>query len=553
MEGSRADGQHRPRRTLQGVPGWCRRRRRPRPDDRRRRVLRPARPLRLRQDHAAADHRRAGGGHRRASSCSAARTSRRCRPGKRDVAMVFQDYALFPHMDVTDNIAYPLRIQKVGRRERAREGRRDRRRARAGDADGPPPGQLSGGQQQRVALARAIACQPAVFLFDEPLSNLDARLRLEARTFLKRLQHELSVTTVFVTHDQAEALAMADTIAVMEAGHIRQIGTPVGRLPPPGQRVRRELHRLDADEPACPAAPSDASWSPRGTTCCGSGSGAREVPSPWLPARSTRGSTRPVRSLDGDREHRREPRRLDAGSVSCGDHSVQALVPEGEEPEPVDAEVSLSPGRAGAALPGGRRRAARTVTASRRPSTGDAARPARHLDARTTGPRTSAPQSVSRYRAGRRVPGRARVRPAARRGARPRLRGAGRLRRVVRRGTVRTRRQRGLGDAGLPARRRSPGTWQVLVGLHRVPPPGVDYRLTVRPATHRRGGGGAGRRARGAAGARTRAAPGAARTSTGCGGWPRTSTRTPSTPTARSAIEGARCARREPRVSTPWR
>ncbi len=147
-------------------------------------------------------------------------------PGKRDVAMVFQDYALFPHMNVQDNIAYPLRIQKMALPER---------RAKAlATAEGlgldalmdRRPGQLSGGQQQRVALARAIAYRPAVFLFDEPLSNLDARLRLEARTFLKRLQGELGVTTVFVTHDQAEALAMADRMAVMEAGHIRQVGTP---------------------------------------------------------------------------------------------------------------------------------------------------------------------------------------------------------------------------------------------------------------------------------------------------------------------------------------
>ena len=147
-------------------------------------------------------------------------------PGKRDVAMVFQDYALFPHMNVQDNIAYPLRIQKMALGERRAkaletaeglglEALMDRR-----------PGQLSGGQQQRVALARAIAYRPQVFLFDEPLSNLDARLRLEARTFLKRLQGELGVTTVFVTHDQAEALAMADRMAVMESGQIRQVGTP---------------------------------------------------------------------------------------------------------------------------------------------------------------------------------------------------------------------------------------------------------------------------------------------------------------------------------------
>ncbi|MGC9668769.1 ABC transporter ATP-binding protein [Planosporangium sp. 12N6] len=147
-------------------------------------------------------------------------------PGARDVAMVFQDYALFPHMTVLDNIAYPLRVRRQARPERA---------ARATDVGASlglaglmerRPAALSGGQQQRVALARAVACRPSVFLFDEPLSNLDARLRLEARTFLKRLQRGLGVTTIFVTHDQAEALALADRIAVMEAGRIRQVGTP---------------------------------------------------------------------------------------------------------------------------------------------------------------------------------------------------------------------------------------------------------------------------------------------------------------------------------------
>ncbi|GII61235.1 sn-glycerol-3-phosphate import ATP-binding protein UgpC [Sphaerisporangium krabiense] len=147
-------------------------------------------------------------------------------PGRRDVAMVFQDYALFPHMDVTANIAYPLRIKKTPRA--AREATAAETAARLGLSEllARRPGQLSGGQQQRVALARAIACRPSAFLFDEPLSNLDARMRLEARTFLKRLQRELAVTTVFVTHDQAEALAMADRIAVMTAGRIAQVGTP---------------------------------------------------------------------------------------------------------------------------------------------------------------------------------------------------------------------------------------------------------------------------------------------------------------------------------------
>ena len=122
-------------------------------------------------------------------------------PGKRDVAMVFQDYALFPHMDVTDNISYPLRIQKMAKAERRVKAESTGAGLGLQELMDRRPGQLSGGQQQRVALARAIAYQPSVFLFDEPLSNLDARLRLEARTFLKQLQHELSVTTVFVTHD----------------------------------------------------------------------------------------------------------------------------------------------------------------------------------------------------------------------------------------------------------------------------------------------------------------------------------------------------------------
>jgi multiple sugar transport system ATP-binding protein len=147
-------------------------------------------------------------------------------PGQRDVAMVFQDYALFPHMTVTDNVAYPLRIQKVAKADRDQRATETADGLSLGGLMDRRPAQLSGGQQQRVALARAIACHPQVFLFDEPLSNLDARLRLEARTFLKQLQKSLGVTTVFVTHDQAEALAMADRMAVMEAGRIRQVGTP---------------------------------------------------------------------------------------------------------------------------------------------------------------------------------------------------------------------------------------------------------------------------------------------------------------------------------------
>jgi multiple sugar transport system ATP-binding protein len=150
----------------------------------------------------------------------------RLSPGARDIAMVFQDYALFPHMTVRDNIAYPLRIKKVGKQERHGRADETAQGLSLGHLLDRRPGQLSGGQQQRAALARAVVSHPQVFLFDEPLSNLDARLRLEARTFLKRLQRDLGVTTVFVTHDQAEALAMSDRMAVMDAGRIRQVGTP---------------------------------------------------------------------------------------------------------------------------------------------------------------------------------------------------------------------------------------------------------------------------------------------------------------------------------------
>ena len=148
-------------------------------------------------------------------------------PGARDLAMVFQDYALYPHMTVADNIAYPLKVRGVGRKERRDTAESVGRSLQIqGAMLDRRPGQLSGGQQQRVALARSIAYRPHVFLFDEPLSNLDARLRLEARTFLKQLQRDLGVTTVYVTHDQAEALALADRMAVMDQGRIRQLDTP---------------------------------------------------------------------------------------------------------------------------------------------------------------------------------------------------------------------------------------------------------------------------------------------------------------------------------------
>ncbi|MFG1818706.1 ABC transporter ATP-binding protein [Kribbella sp. NPDC049174] len=150
----------------------------------------------------------------------------RTEPGKRGVAMVFQDYALFPHMNVSENITYPLKVRRVAMATRTATAERTAAELSLQGLLERKPGQLSGGQQQRVALARAIASEGKVLLLDEPLSNLDARLRLEARTFLKKLQRDLGITTVFVTHDQAEALALADRIAVMEAGKLRQLGSP---------------------------------------------------------------------------------------------------------------------------------------------------------------------------------------------------------------------------------------------------------------------------------------------------------------------------------------
>jgi multiple sugar transport system ATP-binding protein len=147
-------------------------------------------------------------------------------PGRRRVAMVFQDYALFPHMTVAQNIAYPLRVRRASKSAQREAAERTSAGLGLSTLLARRPAQLSGGQQQRVALARAIAMEADVLLLDEPLSNLDARLRLEARTFLKRLQRDLGLTTVFVTHDQAEALALADRIAVMSDGRIRQLGTP---------------------------------------------------------------------------------------------------------------------------------------------------------------------------------------------------------------------------------------------------------------------------------------------------------------------------------------
>jgi multiple sugar transport system ATP-binding protein len=147
-------------------------------------------------------------------------------PKDRDVAMVFQSYALYPHMTVFENIAFPLRMKKEKDAVIRAEARRVAALLSIDDLLNRKPKELSGGQRQRVALGRAIIRKPKVFLMDEPLSNLDARLRIEMRAELKKLHRELGITTVYVTHDQAEALGLSDRIGVLQEGRVQQTGTP---------------------------------------------------------------------------------------------------------------------------------------------------------------------------------------------------------------------------------------------------------------------------------------------------------------------------------------
>ena len=147
-------------------------------------------------------------------------------PRKRDVSMVFQSYAVWPHMTVFENVAFGLRLRKRRGDEIDRLVRETAELVKIGELLERYPAQLSGGQRQRVALARALAVEPKVFLMDEPLSNLDAKLRLQMRTELKAIHQQTRATTLFVTHDQAEALSMADRIVVMKDGEVVQVGSP---------------------------------------------------------------------------------------------------------------------------------------------------------------------------------------------------------------------------------------------------------------------------------------------------------------------------------------
>ena len=164
-------------------------------------------------------------------------------PYRRNVNTVFQQYALFPHMNVWDNVAFGPRSRKVGDAETTQRVGEMLEIVRLGDFAKRKPGQLSGGQQQRVALARALVNYPSALLLDEPLGALDLKLRQAMQIELKRIQREVGITFIFVTHDQEEALTMSDRIAVMSDGYVEQIGAARGDLPPPRDGVRRRVHR----------------------------------------------------------------------------------------------------------------------------------------------------------------------------------------------------------------------------------------------------------------------------------------------------------------------
>jgi iron(III) transport system ATP-binding protein len=157
-------------------------------------------------------------------------------PHERGIGMVFQNYALWPHMTVAENVAYGLKLRKVASSEIAKRVESVLARVGLAGLAGRYPGQLSGGQQQRVALARALVLNPQMLLLDEPLSNLDAKIRVQVRSEIRRLQQELAITAVYVTHDQEEALAMSDRIAVFDKGKLCQLGPPKALYERPASR-----------------------------------------------------------------------------------------------------------------------------------------------------------------------------------------------------------------------------------------------------------------------------------------------------------------------------
>ena len=264
-------------------------------------------------------------------------------PAARDVAMVFQSYALYPHMTVYDNLAFGLRNQGLPKPEIDERVRRAGEILQLSELLKRKPKQLSGGQRQRVALGRAIVREPVAFLMDEPLSNLDAKLRLETRAEILKLQRRLGTTTVYVTHDQVEAMTMGDRIAVLRDGVLQQVGTPRGSLRASAQHLRRRLHRRAGDE-------LPARRRHHGRRRLRARSSA-SVPSTYDWGR--RPGRRPA---DGQGRRRRVPRRRAAGAL------------HGRRPGPASRSCPSSSGSRRATSPCSRSRGTSSSSSTRRPS-----------------------------------------------------------------------------------------------------------------------------------------------------------------------------------------
>ena len=284
--------------------------------DRARRVRRLRRPLRLRQVDAAADDRRARGDDRRHGSRSRARDVTEEEPARRGVAMVFQSYALYPHLTRLREHGLQPPPRPRGRGRRSRPGSaRPRASCSLEDHLQKKPSQLSGGQRQRVAIGRAIVREPKVFLFDEPLSNLDAELRVQMRLELARLHQQIGATMIYVTHDQVEAMTLADKIFVLQSGVVRQVGAAARALRRPRQPLRRRLHRLAEHElPARQGGRRDRDRGRRSRpTACDGHAGHRKA------ARRPAGGRHPGHARDAPRAPRDRSRRRRGGCRSTVD------------------------------------------------------------------------------------------------------------------------------------------------------------------------------------------------------------------------------------------
>ena len=286
-------------------------------------------------------------------------------PKDRDIAMVFQSYALYPTMTVRENITFGMESRRVPKPEQDAAVARVAALLQIEPLLRRKPGQLSGGQRQRVAMGRALVRDPTLFLFDEPLSNLDAKLRVEMRTEIKKLHHRIGKTTVYVTHDQVEAMTLASRIAVMHKGELQQFDEPAGDLQPPGQPVRRRLHGLAGDE-----------LHPRRDR-------RAATPAPPSPCRSATARPRSCRSTASDAADRRRAGRSSSASAPSTCSATTPATPAPPSPaspastapvevvEPTGAETMVvlrfgEPRWSAASIPTARRSMGETDRARRR-------------------------------------------------------------------------------------------------------------------------------------------------------------------------------------------